>query len=840
MPIVRRVLFAFFFLLVPTVMLAQSADQEVVSVVDSPDPILPGSTLTYTVTLRNNGPDPAVNGGLNGALSNGISAYTLSAPAGFTCNKLGNLFTCNTPSFAVSTVVITVSATVDPSLLVQPDGDITSTFGPSGTTADPNNGNNQKNSTTHYQSPDADMQVTASDSPDPVAPNGTVTYSINVTNAGPNTADVPRLNIPYNGGTFDFQSITVPMGWSCMPAPTVGTPPNTSCTAATLGGGVTGPVTLVVKADPAHIGLNPATIMQVFGVNSQTRDPNHANDSVTISTQYQPAVADMSVTASGMPASVQAGNNVTFSGNIINLGPDAATNGKLIVLLDSRFLYQSMTAPAGFMCTTPSVGATGTITCTNASFAVSSVPFSIVAKVDPALLSGPGGMIDQAFVSVSDVSDPQHANDNAHVFTTYTTPHADLVITDSDAPDPVTSGGTITYTQTVTNQGPDAATNVVVSQLVPSGTTFLSMLAPGYSCTVPAIGGTGAITCSAATLGNGAGGTLILAVLVTATSGIIQDTVAVSSDTYDPAPGTNSATASTTVQSANAELSITKSTISTTATPGAAVAYTIAVTNNGPNPAATAVMNDALPATLLFQSIAAPAGFTCATPAPGTTGTINCTAATLASGATATFTLNVTIANSSSGAVSNTATASSATPDSNAGNNSATASLTAPPAPSADLSISKSTAATSVPAGGTLNYTISVTNNGPSAATSVVMTDVLPASLRYASITPGAGFTCMTPAVGSSGTITCTAATMASGVTATFALSTTVSPTATGSISNSASIASATTDPTPGNSSSSPAGTPVTAAGEDVPTLSQWALILVAIALAGCAVVRLR
>jgi len=55
MGIVRRVLFAFFVVCVSLSALAQSADQEVVSVVDSPDPVIPGNTLTYTITLRNNG-----------------------------------------------------------------------------------------------------------------------------------------------------------------------------------------------------------------------------------------------------------------------------------------------------------------------------------------------------------------------------------------------------------------------------------------------------------------------------------------------------------------------------------------------------------------------------------------------------------------------------------------------------------------------------------------------------------------------------------------------------------------------------------------------------------------
>ena len=55
----QRVLVVLSLFLAP-VLFAQSADQEVVSVVDAPDPVTPGSTLSYTVTIRNNGPDAAV------------------------------------------------------------------------------------------------------------------------------------------------------------------------------------------------------------------------------------------------------------------------------------------------------------------------------------------------------------------------------------------------------------------------------------------------------------------------------------------------------------------------------------------------------------------------------------------------------------------------------------------------------------------------------------------------------------------------------------------------------------------------------------------------------------
>lgn len=63
MTVLRRAVFVC--LLLPVVAFAQSADQEVVSVADKPDPITPGATLTYTITMTNHGPDPAVNGGFN-------------------------------------------------------------------------------------------------------------------------------------------------------------------------------------------------------------------------------------------------------------------------------------------------------------------------------------------------------------------------------------------------------------------------------------------------------------------------------------------------------------------------------------------------------------------------------------------------------------------------------------------------------------------------------------------------------------------------------------------------------------------------------------------------------
>ena len=74
------------------------------------------------------------------------------------------------------------------------------------------------------------------------------------------------------------------------------------------------------------------------------------------------------------------------------------------------------------------------------------------------------------------------------------------------------------------------------------------------------------------------------------------------------------------------------------------VTYTITVTNAGPDDAAGLSLVDTLPAATVFKSIVAPADWTCTSPAVGSAGQVNCTAATLANGASVQFTLTVTVA----------------------------------------------------------------------------------------------------------------------------------------------------------------------------------------------------
>ena len=130
---------------------------------------------------------------------------------------------------------------------------------------------------------------------------------------------------------------------------------------------------------------------------------------------------------------------------------------------------------------------------------------------------------------------------------------ADLSVTKNDSPDPVIKGNNITYTVIVTNNGPSSATNVTLSDAVPSDTKFVSNSgAAGWSCTNPPTKGTrtGTITCTKSSLASGASATFTIVVEVnpSAKEGTtITNRVTVSSSNSDPNTGNNSVTATTTV-----------------------------------------------------------------------------------------------------------------------------------------------------------------------------------------------------------------------------------------------------------------------------------------------------
>ncbi|MDQ3012462.1 MAG: putative Ig domain-containing protein, partial [Acidobacteriota bacterium] len=253
---------------------------------------------------------------------------------------------------------------------------------------------------------------------------------------------------------------------------------------------------------------------------------------------------------------------------------------------------------------------------------------------------------------------------------------ADLVIAKTDTSDPVTAGTNLTYTIAVTNNGPDAASTTSWNDTLPAGTTFVSLPAvAGWSCTTPAVGAGGTISCSNPSFALGSAVfSLTVAVAPSVAAGtVISNTATVTSTAAEGNPGNESSTATTTV-AASADLSVTKLDTPDPVTAGNNLTYTITVNNAGPSNAASVSLSDTLPAGTTFVSLSSPGGWTCITPAVNASGTISCSVATVAPGsAVFTLTVKVGLGVANATVLSNTATVSAVTSDPNPGNESGTA-----------------------------------------------------------------------------------------------------------------------------------------------------------------------
>src|SRR5262249_27900928 len=434
--------------------------------------------------------------------------------------------------------------------------------------------------------------------------------------------------------------------------------------------------------------------------------------------------------------------------------------------------------------------------------------FQIVVQVDAAT---PGGTtITNNAVATSDTPDGTQAN-NTGTATTTAQSQADLALTKSDSPDPVIAGSNITYTVNFVNNGPGSATSVTVTDAVPANTTFVSAVVTtgtGWSTSSPAVGGTGNVVFSKASVLNGETAVFTIVVKVnpsTANGATITNSATAAPTSSDPNTANNTATATTTV-STQADLSVTKTDSPDPVIAGNNITYTINFTNNGPSDAQTVTVADAVPANTTFVSatVTTGTGWSTSAPAVGGTGNVVFSKATVATGETAVFTIVVKVnSNTTSGTViNNSAVAASTTTDPNSGNNTGTATTTVQA--QSDISITKTGLPTpNVVAGNNLTYTINFTNNGPSDAQTVTITDPAPANTTFVSPTlpSGSGWSTSNPAVGGTGNVVFSKATVVAGETAVFTIVVHVNAnTADGTtITNTATAATSSTDPTNSN-----------------------------------------
>ena len=209
------------------------------------------------------------------------------------------------------------------------------------------------------------------------------------------------------------------------------------------------------------------------------------------------------------------------------------------------------------------------------------------------------------------------------------------------APDQSAAGTDVAFAVTVSNGGPDPADNVLLSNNVPMGTIFVSAVqntGPSFTCTAPVVGSpSGSIDCTGVSLGNGISATFTFVFHIdpgTLPGTYITDVGRVSTATFDPSDENDTRSAVTQTPPPPAADMMVMKFGPLGANPNANVIYTIDLVNGGPGAATSVRLDDTIPGDMTVVSVTQTGGPTLVC-SSGAGGTITCTAATFAAGATA-------------------------------------------------------------------------------------------------------------------------------------------------------------------------------------------------------------
>ncbi|MFN2545116.1 MAG: sortase [Actinomycetota bacterium] len=731
-----------------------------------------GSQGTYHFTVHNDGPDTAWGRvTITDTLPAGLTYVSASGPE-WVCSASGQDVTCDRFGSVEVGVDSSVDLVVDVGQAAVPG--VTNTATVTSTAADPNLSNQDASDPTVVNG-SADLALTNGGSPDPASIGDDVTYHLVVTNNGPSDATNVQVSNTLPAGVT-FVSATPDQGTCSEFLGTV------SCDLGDVANGAQVAIDVVVTATASGTLDDDAT------VSSPTTDLDNSNNSASASVQVDPDSADLSLSKTHV-GDFSSGTQGTYDLAVDNNGPDAASGPVTITdTLPAGLSFSSGTG-AGWNCSATDQD----VTCTHAAALANgaSSQVSLVVDVDPA---AEPGVTNTATVS-STTGDPDPSNDSASD-PTVVAPSADLSITNVDSPDPVGMGSDITYTLTITNNGPSQAVGVHVDDQLPAGVTYVSATPSQGGCSEFL----GLVSCNLADLASGATATVDL-VVTADQQGTVNDTATVSSSSPDADSSNDSATATTDV-SPEADLSLAK-THAGDFTVGVQGTYTLAVHNAGPADAQGPItVTDTLPAGLTFAS-GAGAGWTCS--AVGQDVTCD-SPGPLATGADSQVDVTVDVGPSAAPGLTNSASVTSTTGDPDPSNDSSSDPTVVDP--SADLAITNVDSPDPAKVSHPLTYTLTVTNSGPSDATAVHVDDPLPAGVTFVSATPSQGI-CSEFL----GLVGCDLGDVAAGATAT--IDVVVTPTAPGPLTDTATVSSATGDPDPSNDSDT-ASTTVDALAADL------------------------
>ena len=594
--------------------------------------------------------------------------------------------------------------------------------------------------------PRADLSVTKTHSPNPVLAGNQLTYTLTVTNTGPDAAPAVTVTdtLPTQAA-YLTNDLNPPSGCTA-------TGQVVTCAVGDLASGQTITFHLVTVVDSATAALasppGPTSITNNATVTSGgATDPDLTNNTVQDTALVNDS-ADLQVSKLCKPdTTIYAGTPINCSVFIDNHGPSAARN----VTIDDTVLSSGhvdisnvATSPALPACTVAPVAGGQRISCAAGTLAAASPSSTGRVTLTYTMTTTEGQNIDNQASVRSDTPDPNSNNNTATVNLTVTS-MADLAVTE-DVTGTGVAGKAITWSSTASNNGPSTARNVVLSNAVPPGVHINAVSMAGASCAAGLPGdATHPTTCVLGSLTSGGTSTTmtVQAVIDPRTTGTLHDDALVSSDTFDNNNSNDRAHTDTTVLIQPA-ITVAVAATPSPVTAGTALSYQITIGNTGPSTARSVTLVDPLPAGVTFTGTG---GFGTCGYATNTT-TVTCQLPDLDPGESRLTVIYTTVRSSTpDGSLANTATATAT------GSPDASFNVTTPVQTRADLSVVLTSDNNVYKPSTVIHYQVTVTNNGPSDARHVVLTQALPTVKQGKYVSNNAG---CPPPVGT--TLTCTSA----------------------------------------------------------------------------------
>ncbi len=354
---------------------------------DAPDPVVVGQQLTYILDVANAGPDDAGSVVVTDVLPGGLTFVSANASQG-NCSHAAGTVTCNLGAVA-NGAGATITLVVIPTIT----GDINNTAVVAADVSDPDPSDNEDDETSTVGPGEADLAITKSSDPNPAIVDETLTYTLNISNAGPDNATLVQV-VDVLPASVDFV-LASPSQGSCGEA--AGT---VTCNLGTVNSGSGATITIEVTPTAAGELNNTAT------VDSQLDDPNTDDNTATDTNTARIREADLSVIKTSSPNPAYLNEPLTWTLAISNAGPDDAENVQVTDQLPAGVQFESASSSQG-SCSE----AAGVVTCDLGTVTTSGATITIV--VTPTQT----GELNNTVVVTSDTEDP-NPDDNSDDDTT--------------------------------------------------------------------------------------------------------------------------------------------------------------------------------------------------------------------------------------------------------------------------------------------------------------------------------------------------------------------------------------------------------------------------------------